>query len=126
MPALNRSLRCPISFGVELVSTSLNGMSDILSRMLARGHQPSPFLAVTLGDGRIRLIRTTQFDAALGLVRNEYGAVSEAYAIETEPTPRVRLLYRANSSAIFARSLGMTIGALPNVEVILSPDGVLS
>ena len=111
---------------MDLLPCDACRLSETLLRMVERGHEPSPFLAVTLGDGRVRLIRTTQFDAALGLVRNEYGAVSEAYAIETEPTPRVRLLYRANSSAIFARSLGMTTGGLPNVDVILSPDGVLS
>ncbi len=111
---------------MELVPATLNAMSDILDRMLARGHEPSPFLAARLGDGRVRLVQTTNFETALARLSNEYGAVGEAYAIETEPIPRVRLLYRANNSAIFARSLGMTTGALPNVDVILAPDGVLS
>ncbi len=111
---------------MDLLPADPSGLSETLLRMVERGHEPSPFLAVTLGDGRVRLVQTTNFETALARQSNEYGAVGEAYAIETEPTPRVRLLYRANSSAIFARSLGMTTGALPNVDVILAPDGVLS
>ena len=111
---------------MDLLPTKFAGLSDTLTRMVARGHEPSPFLAVRLEDGRVRLVRTTEFDAALGRLRNEYGAIAEAYAVEIEPTPAVRVLYRCNSSAIFTRSLGMTTGALPKVDMILSPDGVAS
>ena len=63
-------------------------MSDILSRMRVyvvtkQFDQPDPSrgprphrTAARLGDGRV------------WLVRNEYGAVSEVYAIETVPTVR--------------------------------------
>jgi hypothetical protein len=105
-----------------------SALLEALAAMRAAGHAPASCLVVRFADGRLRLY-PADAESWLATLRNEHGPC-EAYLVTGEgvracaPEPRAASLSR--NAAIFLASLGMTTGALPNVEDSLSPAGVSS
>jgi hypothetical protein len=88
---------------------------------------PSDLLLVKLADGRIRILPADDVGGRLRRLENESGPIAAAYQVtaggdwvETQPSAR-----ESRNSAIFAASLGMTTGALPNVGLSLAPSGAV-
>lgn len=115
---------------------------DLLENMAAAGQAPHSALLVKLSDGRVRILPPDEPRARLERLRNEYGPLAAALRVDGEGLAvedwlsgeprRAQRGYRgaaaglSRNSAIFLASLGMTTGALPNVEASFSPDGVSS
>lgn len=96
---------------------------ELLGDMQAAGHEPGDWAVARWGDGRIRVFPGTEAHGRLRALENEQGQAEIAYRVGLrDGQPMAEELSR--KSAIFLASLGMTTGALPNVEVSLSPEGV--
>lgn len=106
-------------------------LDDALARMRAAGHEPSPALLVRLTDGRLRILPPDEPEARLRRLSNECGPVELAYLVDGNGAvpvagPASNDSYCDSSNwAIFAASLGMTTGALPNVGCSLVPSGAV-
>lgn len=118
------------------------------------GGSPEACLLLRLTDGRVKVLSLAgqKTETLLNQLVRRYGPIEAAYAIEPGSRLRVRDLLHGRSwlhctegwaydeshdqpcfatglsrnAAIFAASLGMSTGALPNVETILSPPGVFN
>ncbi len=95
---------------------------EALEGMRAVGHTPEDRLVVRLSDGRLRFYPLESAER-LESLRNEHGPV-EAYAVASGEVRQLRP--ESRNSAIFAASLGMTTGGLPELETSRSPEGVAS
>ena len=105
----------------------LDWLQETARRMRASGHEPANALLVKMADGRIRILPPDDPNGRLRRLENELGPVAVAYlssngrVVEIQPPAR-----ESRNSAIFAASLGMVTGALPNVGSIPAPSGLLS
>lgn len=104
-----------------------NAKETAVGPLLAAGPERSNMLLAKLADGRIRIFPPDDPEGRLRRLENEYGPVSVAYLLEDgdwreiQPSARV-----SRNSAIFAASLGMTTGSLPNVGSMAAPSGLSS
>lgn len=120
----------------------VRSLLDQLEAASRSGAPPQEMTLVRLGDGRIRILPPDDASARLRRLANEHGRPSAAYRVRADErgcevedwTGSAVVRYRrdvrpaqarlSRKSAIFLASFGITTGALPNVEVSRSPDGV--
>ncbi len=109
-----------------------DGVSDLVANFRRSGIQPTPLLILRLADGRIRIYPPEDAANRLAAVEREFGAIEKAYRVDDRGQLTVLKASAgcaaglSRNAAIFAASLGMATGALPNVDASSSPAGVLS
>ena len=130
-------------FTTELEADALLGA---LEDIALSGHDPESMTLVRLADGRVRILPADSTAERLCRLRNECGPLSAAFRVGStrdaqglelcveDWTGREPLRYArrpaepqrrlSRNAAIFFASFGITTGALPNVDVSLSPPGV--